>query len=123
MTAIPYPFKVRFVLTDRTEKLEEKANVYHKGDVFAHTYMGPDHDGRKVITVIINPKNKYSQASLTDVAHECIHVKNFIYGSVSQYLDTENDEAEAYFFTWVLKQAYEFYQKYLPAIGGPKSSS
>lgn len=40
------------------------------------------------------------------IAHEAIHIKNMIFDHVHMKLDTDNDEFEAYFTGWLVKQIH-----------------
>ena len=42
------------------------------------------------------------------IAHEVVHVVNFIFLDCGQELDRVNDEAQAYLTGWVFEQIYNF---------------
>ena len=45
------------------------------------------------------------------IAHEAVHLVNRVFKDVGIELDLENDEAQAYFTGWVVKQLTEFIYK------------
>lgn len=69
--------------------------------------------------VTIRDENKYGhfivaftdKDHLSNIAHEIVHLKNYIYLQVGQELDRINDEAEAYFTGWLFDQIYNFLHK------------
>jgi len=46
------------------------------------------------------------------IAHECIHFKNEVFKHLYIKNDQTNDEPEAYFITWAVKQCQEVLTKY-----------
>lgn len=45
------------------------------------------------------------------IAHECLHVVNFILYDHGITIDTKNDEVQAYLLSWVVKQCYKARRK------------
>jgi hypothetical protein len=45
---------------------------------------------------------------LKDIAHEVVHLKNYIYSDCSIQLDRNNDEPEAYLTGWLFDEIYKF---------------
>lgn len=48
------------------------------------------------------------KSHLSNVAHEIVHIKNFIYIDASMALDMFNDEPEAYLTGWLYQQITDF---------------
>lgn len=48
---------------------------------------------------------------IKDIAHEVVHIKNYIFRNIHQKLDADNDEAEAYLTTWLFNYIYEFFKQ------------
>lgn len=46
------------------------------------------------------------------IAHEVVHLKNYIFLDVGQELDLKNDEAEAYLTEFLFDKIYEFLNKH-----------
>lgn len=45
---------------------------------------------------------------LSNIAHEIVHIKNYIYLDCAMELDRHNDEPEAYLIGWLFDQIYMF---------------
>ena len=45
---------------------------------------------------------------LSNIAHEIVHIKNYIYQDCAMELDRFNDEPEAYLTGWLFDQIYNF---------------
>lgn len=45
---------------------------------------------------------------LSNVAHEIVHIKNYIYSDCVIELDRHNDEPEAYLTGWLFDEIYKF---------------
>ncbi len=45
---------------------------------------------------------------LSNIAHEIVHLKNYIFKDCAIALDYENDEPEAYLTGWLFDQMYNF---------------
>lgn len=41
------------------------------------------------------------------IAHECLHVVNFILHDHGITIDTQNDEVQAYLLSWVVRECYK----------------
>lgn len=48
---------------------------------------------------------------LSNIVHEIVHIKNFIYLDCAMNLDRHNDEPEAYLTGWLFDQIYDFLYK------------
>ncbi len=102
MCAYPYPHVVIVYEKNEVEHLREMFPELKpmRGRGMATEYSL---DGYKVILV-----GFIKTAGVNTIAHECVHVKNYIYGSVGVKTDPDNDEAEAYFFGYLFSAVYEF---------------
>jgi len=45
---------------------------------------------------------------LSNIAHEIVHIKNYIYLDCAMELDRYNDEPEAYLIGWLFNEIYNF---------------
>lgn len=45
---------------------------------------------------------------LSNIAHEIVHIKNYIYLDCAMELDRYNDEPEAYLTGWLFEEIYRF---------------
>lgn len=73
----------------------------------AFTY--PDHTkkGFTRYTVYIKPK-----VTPGTIAHEAVHLVNYMHIDRGMHLDTQNDEAQAYITGWVVKKIYRALDKW-----------
>ncbi len=60
---------------------------------------------RQVIVAFVDKKY------VSSIAHEVVHIKNYIYLWCGAELDRENDECEAYLSGYLFEQIYEFINK------------
>jgi hypothetical protein len=45
---------------------------------------------------------------LSNIAHEIVHIKNYIFLGINAKIDLHNDEPEAYLTGWLFDKIYEF---------------
>jgi len=45
---------------------------------------------------------------LSNIAHEIVHIKNYIFLGINAKIDLHNDEPEAYLTGWLFDNIYEF---------------
>lgn len=57
---------------------------------------------RHYIVAFTDPKH------LSNIAHEIVHIKNYIYLGCAMELDRYNDEPEAYLTGWLFDEIYNF---------------
>jgi uncharacterized protein YlbG (UPF0298 family) len=48
---------------------------------------------------------------LSNIAHEIVHIKNFLYLDCAMEIDRHNDEPEAYLTGWLFDEIYNFIKK------------
>ena len=61
--------------------------------------------------IIINKGYKSNDITIAStIAHEALHIANFICKRVGIKLDYENDEPHAYLISWVTEQVYKHYK-------------
>lgn len=53
----------------------------------------------------------HKDSKVSSLAHEATHIKNLVFGFHGLKLDPDNDEAEAYFLTWVFEELYRVLNK------------
>lgn len=64
-------------------------------------YLGLTFDHKKDIYVAIKPDSHPST-----IAHESVHVANYLYDIVGAEVDIRNDEPYAYLIGWIVEQIY-----------------
>ena len=60
------------------------------------------------ITIIFNNKD---DVRVSNVAHECVHVKNMVFADVGPFSNADNDEHEAYFISWLMDEILRIFTK------------
>jgi hypothetical protein len=95
-----YQCKLTIIIDKDLSYVEEKYKTKSLKNYGAITMRVPDTFGEYVIAF------EYSESSI--MAHEVIHLKNYIYDDLSIELDRFNDEPEAYLVGWLVKQIDEF---------------
>lgn len=53
----------------------------------------------------------FESNDLSNIAHEIVHIKNYIYEDCAMSLDVINDEPEAYLTGWLFNEIYNFIYK------------
>ena len=48
---------------------------------------------------------------LSNIAHEIVHIKNYIFLGINAKVDLHNDEPEAYLTGWLFDKIYEFFKQ------------
>ena len=65
---------------------------------------------RKSIVVVLNPNHPHgSKITHATIVHECIHIKNFIFGQIGHKCKSANDEPEAYLTEFLFNIVSTFY--------------
>lgn len=96
-----YGVKLTIILDDDFSYVEKKYNLEPlKGR--AVTIV----DSSRHIAVAFVDK-KY----VSSIAHEVVHIKNYVWLWCGAELDIKNDECEAYFSAYLFEQIYEFINK------------
>lgn len=100
--SIPIYFgKLTLIKGKNFKKTNEKFKVEIPSRFGAVTFRNEKADGFEVVVSFVD-----SNVSL--VAHEAIHVCNFIYENIGAKLDIENDEHQAYITGWIVDEMETF---------------
>lgn len=102
MCAYPYPHVIIVYEKDEIDHIHE---MFPEVKRLSGRGMATEYslDGYRLILVGFE-----KSADVNTVAHECVHVKNFIYDHVGVKENYDNDEAEAYFFGYLFSAVYNF---------------
>lgn len=82
-------------------KIEKKYKIKSLKDFGAVTFKD-ESKYRHYIVAFTDPKH------LSNIAHEIVHLKNYIYLDCAMDLDRYNDEPEAYLTGWLFDEIYNF---------------
>lgn len=91
-------------------KLFPQANLDGSELAMVHKH----YTGKKELLVMFNADHIYGSPLGADcIAHECVHVKNIIYETIGQELDTEayKDECEAYLVGYLTHIVFDFFSR------------
>ena len=98
-----YQCKLTIILDKDLSYLEKKYGTKSLSDYGAVTMRVPDKFNEYVMAF------EYSEGTI--IAHEIVHLKNYIYQDKCIELDKFNDEHEAYLTGWLFKQVETFLKK------------
>lgn len=96
-----YGCELTMILYDNLDYIEKKYNTHSLKDFGAVT-LKDDNSYRHYIVAFTDADH------LSNIAHEIVHLKNFIYLDCAMELDRHNDEPEAYLTGWLFDLIYNF---------------
>jgi|SRR6478736_86959 len=94
-----YCGKLTMLLVDSLKYIEEEYKTPPLDDYGAVT-LKDETSYRHYVTAFTDKEH------LSNIAHEIVHVKNYIYSDCAMELDVINDEPEAYLTGWLFEQIY-----------------
>lgn len=98
-----YQCKLTIILDKDLSCVEDKYNTKSLEDFGAVTLR--DTEDRHYVVAFTDKKH------LSNIAHEIVHIKNFLYLDCAMELDRHNDEPEAYLTGWLFDQIHDFIKK------------
>jgi len=98
-----YCCKLTIILNNDLSYVEKKYKTKSLSDFGAVTMRVPDKFREYIIAF------EYTEGAI--IAHEIVHLKNYIYQDFSIELDRYNDEPEAYLTGWLFGQINNFLNK------------
>lgn len=98
-----YCCKLTIILNNDLSYVEKKYKTKSLSDFGAVTMRVPDKFREYIIAF------EYIEGTI--IAHEIVHLKNYIYQDCSIELDRYNDEPEAYLTGWLFDQINNFLNK------------
>ena len=114
MRKVPYHKKIKvpiwgnrwiFLLRYTPENLKLSGTEYRKEDDDAKAMTMPMGYGRYALFY-------KDDSDIADLAHECLHITHRIMGELGhQFSDYNNDEAEAYLFTYIFRTVLDKHAK------------
>lgn len=114
ITKIPiYGGNLIVIFSNSVGKVKEMLSDFKGSSVYAHAYHG-GFKGKNSYFVIINPEiqEKDKLGFHGSIAHESLHVVNFLFSHIGEIHSTEHDEPQAYLLGWVVEQVYKILDKY-----------
>lgn len=98
-----YQCKLTMILDKDLSYIEKKYGTASLSDYGAVTMRVPNEFSKYIMAF------EYSEGTI--IAHEIVHLKNYIYQDKGIELDRYNDEPEAYLIGWLYKQVDKFLNK------------
>jgi uncharacterized protein YlbG (UPF0298 family) len=93
--------KLTIILDKDLTYIEKKYKTKSLEDFGAVTLQDKSKDRHIVVAFT-------DKGHLSNIAHEIVHIKNFVFLECAMELDRFNDEPEAYLTGWLFDQIYEF---------------
>lgn len=111
--------KIQIVLSNDTEKIEKKFPEIKWDYLYARSIHGAL-NGFTCFFIVLNLHNEYKKIRHGIIAHEALHITNYIMELCSVDGDLNNDEPLTYTLSWITDQVYKFLQQkdLLKEIGG-----
>lgn len=104
-----YAGLIAIVLTNSNDKLS-KYGLEPEENLFAFCVPG-NYRSQGAFYCVLNFNNKYGKISHGVIAHEAVHLANFILSDVGVISDYNNDEPLTYLVQWITNQIYSFINK------------
>ena len=110
-----YCGKLTMILDKDLSFIEKKYKTYPLGDYGAITLKVPEY--RNYVVAFTDAQH------LSNIAHEVVHLKNYIFSDCQMKSDSENDEHEAYLTGWLFDEIYKFLKNMTKEENNPSGSS
>ena len=96
-----YCGKLTMIIADNLSFVEKKYKTNSLQDFGAVT-LKDEKKYRHYVVAFTDAKH------LSNIAHEIVHIKNYIFLDCAMELDRHNDEPEAYLTGWIFDEIYKF---------------
>ncbi len=106
-----YKGRLLIALTNDIEKLNRKTGINYSGDIFAFT-ITIEYKNEQAYLVVLNFDDDFAKITHGIVAHEAVHVANFIFERIGVVPSFDNDEPLTYLTQWVVDEIYKVVNKY-----------
>lgn len=100
--------RLRVIICDNIEEIEERYNLGDTSDCDAISFKTKDKNGCNRIYCMAFNKEYFVEHI---IAHESLHIANFILRDIHHISTYENDEVQAYLLTWIVKETVKFTKK------------
>lgn len=98
------------IISNDHESIRASVKSFKSTEPYAHTHLDNWGDKQGFIT-IFNFNNPYRKITHGVIAHEALHVSNFLASERGIKASNNNDEPMAYLTEWVVDRIYEFINK------------
>lgn len=96
--------KLTFIKSKSFKKTNKKYNLQIPSRFGAVTFRNQNAKGFECVVSFVD-------SNISLLAHEAVHVCNFIYENIGAKLDIENDEFQAYLIGWIVDEMLNFLNK------------
>lgn len=104
-----YFIDLKIIFTDNLSEIQEKYNFSDLSKYSAITFKNTKSKDNECIVA-------FSEYDLSVIAHEIVHIKNYVFRETSMKLCKDNDEAEAYLTGFLFKEIESFLVKNKKAL-------
>lgn len=99
------------VIISNTDVSHIIPNFDKTDDTYAHSYLD-NYKNREAVFCLLNFSNKNRKITHGVIAHEALHLANYMAIRRGIALDVDNDEPIAYLVEWITDRIYEVCKKY-----------
>jgi hypothetical protein len=100
-----YECGLTIILTDDLNEVVKKYKLEGNWDNFGALTFGDKLKHRHYVVAFTDASH------LSNIAHEIVHIKNYIFHGINAKIDIDNDEPEAYLTGWLFDKIYDFLTK------------
>lgn len=106
-----YGRKFVVIMTNDKKRLKDRVKNFNGGSIYAHSHL-VEWDNIVRYVMILNFHSKHTNMTHGTIAHESLHITNYILDEVNVVADHDNDEAAAYLIGWVNNEAHRVIYKH-----------
>ena len=107
-----YKGQLVFVLTNDNKKINKKVPDFkEKTELYGHA-LNMMYEKEASYIIVLNSKHTHSRMTVGVMAHEAVHIADFIFTNCGITHDLDNDEPFAYLVEWITNELYEFYKEF-----------
>lgn len=98
------------IITNSEDKLLKHLPEFSSNYIYGHAWLS-SHKDKQAFYMVLNFDSAGGNMTHGTIAHEALHITNFLADQKGFVPDFENDEPLAYIIGWVTDQAYKFIDK------------
>lgn len=106
-----YRGKFIIIVSNDANKVKKYLPEFRDKSPYAHTWQ-INWNGNQGFAVVFNFENEHRPIFNGTIAHEALHVVDFILEDRGVQPDFINDEPSAYLLEWIVDEIYRFCEKY-----------
>ena len=92
--------RLRFIICEKLDEIELRYRLGDTSDCDAISFKTKDKFSERVYVMAFNRNAVKNHI----IAHEALHITNFILYDINHVSSYTNDEVQAYLLTWIVKQ-------------------